>query len=34
MSEKAREEALKFTWDRTAAIINNLIERTVYSESS
>ncbi|MEM3907266.1 MAG: glycosyltransferase family 4 protein, partial [Nitrososphaerota archaeon] len=34
MSEKAREEALKFTWDRTVAIISDLIERMVYSESS
>lgn len=34
MSEKAREEALKFTWDRTVATISDLIETIVYSESS
>jgi glycosyltransferase involved in cell wall biosynthesis len=34
MSARAREEALKFTWDRTVTLINNTIEKALQSEAS
>jgi glycosyltransferase involved in cell wall biosynthesis len=34
MSTKAHEEALKFTWDRTATLINNAIEKAIKGEVS
>jgi glycosyltransferase involved in cell wall biosynthesis len=34
MSTRAREEALKFTWDRTVTLINNTIEKALQSEAS